>query len=413
MARRIVSLVLGTLLSVALITPVMAAPTFTDVPESNIFYNDIEWLSAMEITKGCNPPANDLYCPNDNVTRGQMAAFLVRALGLTDDGGGDHFTDDNASLFENDIDKLYTAGITQGCNPPANDHYCPNNNVTRGQMAAFLVRALGLTDDGGGDHFTDDNASLFENDIDKLYTAGITQGCNPPANDHYCPNNNVTRGQMAAFFERGLDKPPAQVAGVVATVSGGSGEIDVSWDAVQEPDVDHYNVWYSELPGGTKTLIANPYLGPEQRSRSRWYIIDYPRSLVSGNDCYQIGAVDSGGKQGALSAETCFDSRPGAPSQVAGLVATVSGGSGEIDVSWHAVPEPDVDHYNVWYSELPGGTKTLIADPYLGPEQRSGNRWYIIDYPRSVTVGVDCYQISAVDLSGNEGLRSAEACFTP
>ena len=71
-----------------------------------------------------------------------MAAFLVRALGLTDNGGGDLFTDDDGSTFESDIDKLGTAGITKGCNPSANTRFCPDAKVTRGQMAAFLVRAF-------------------------------------------------------------------------------------------------------------------------------------------------------------------------------------------------------------------------------------------------------------------------------
>jgi hypothetical protein len=32
-----------------------------------------------------------------------------------------------------------------GCNPPDNDRFCPEGPVTRGQMASFLVRALGLS----------------------------------------------------------------------------------------------------------------------------------------------------------------------------------------------------------------------------------------------------------------------------
>jgi len=72
-----------------------------------------------------------------------MAAFLVRAIGYVDDGGGNLFIDDDDSIFENDIDKLGTAGVTKGCNPPTNNQFCPNSVVTRGQMAAFLHRALG------------------------------------------------------------------------------------------------------------------------------------------------------------------------------------------------------------------------------------------------------------------------------
>ena len=116
---------------------------FADVPLDHLFNNDVACLFGADITKGCNPPDNDKFCPNNYVTRGQMAAFLTRALGYTDDGGGNIFIDDNETIFETDIDKLAAAGVTKGCNPPDNDKYCPNNYVTRGQMAAFLHRAIG------------------------------------------------------------------------------------------------------------------------------------------------------------------------------------------------------------------------------------------------------------------------------
>lgn len=173
---------------------------FDDIRDS-VFVDDILWLADSGITRGCGETS---YCPTENVTRGQMAAFLVRALGYTDDGGGDLFTDDDGTTFELDIDKLAAAGVTRGCNPPVNDHFCPDAAVTREQMAAFLVRALGLTDDGGGNTFIDDDNSVFENDIAKLATAGITAGCNPPANNMFCPTQRVTREQMAAFVRRAL-----------------------------------------------------------------------------------------------------------------------------------------------------------------------------------------------------------------
>jgi hypothetical protein len=112
------------------------------VPSSHTFASDIAWLAKEGITKGCNPPSNTQYCPSGHVTRGQMAAFLVRALGLTKGGGTNRFIDDNGSVFETDINKIARAGITQGCNPPANTRFCPDSRVTRGQMAAFLRRAF-------------------------------------------------------------------------------------------------------------------------------------------------------------------------------------------------------------------------------------------------------------------------------
>jgi hypothetical protein len=71
-----------------------------------------------------------------------MAAFLDRALHLPDPVTPDLFTDDDGSPFETAIDRLATAGITRGCNPPDNTLYCPDQYVTRAQMAAFLHRAL-------------------------------------------------------------------------------------------------------------------------------------------------------------------------------------------------------------------------------------------------------------------------------
>lgn len=172
--------------------------------DDSVFEHHIDWLATTGITKGCNPPANDRFCPNDTVTRGQMAAFLVRALDL-EVRLDNPFADDDGSIFEADIERLAAAGITLGCNPPDNDRFCPNITVTRGQMAAFLVRALGYTDAGFGDLFVDDDGSTFEAEIDKLATAGVTLGCNPPINDRFCPNQSVTRGQMAAFLNRALE----------------------------------------------------------------------------------------------------------------------------------------------------------------------------------------------------------------
>ena len=102
-----------------------------------------------------------------------MAAFLVRALDLPAAPPAE-FTDTVGTTFEKDIDKLAAAGITKGCNPPDSDRFCPDDKVRREVMAAFLVRAQGCTDDGGGDLFTDDDGSIFETVIDKLATAGVS-----------------------------------------------------------------------------------------------------------------------------------------------------------------------------------------------------------------------------------------------
>lgn len=198
--------------------------TFVD-DDGNTHEGYIEAIAAVGITRGCNPPFGDRFCPSDNVTRGQMAAFLVRALGLVDDGGKDWFIDDNGSGFEADINKLATAGITRGCNPPIRDRFCPTGFVTRGEMAAFLVRAYEYSDPGPSDWFPDDDGHLFEADINRLRTAGVTLGCRAEPDPLYCPNGLVKRDQMASFLGRagGLTAtiPPPRHQPVLKTVVSG------------------------------------------------------------------------------------------------------------------------------------------------------------------------------------------------
>ena len=109
---------------------------FTDIAETS-FVDAINWLRHAGITTGCG---TDTYCPEGPVTRGQMAAFLNRALQLPA-ADQDYFSDDDNSTFQDDINRLRHAGITTGC---GTDTYCPEGPVTRGQMAAFLYRARDL-----------------------------------------------------------------------------------------------------------------------------------------------------------------------------------------------------------------------------------------------------------------------------
>jgi hypothetical protein len=174
--------------------------------DGSVHEASIEAIADVGITLGCNPPVNDLYCPNQSVTREQMASFLARALDLP--AGLAVFSDTANSVHVASIAALADAGITLGCNPPVNNMYCPSKPVTRAQMATFLVRALGLPP--ALSSFGDTAGSIHEANIGALAAAGISVGCNPPANDLYCPNESVTRAQMATFLTRALNLTPLQ-----------------------------------------------------------------------------------------------------------------------------------------------------------------------------------------------------------
>jgi hypothetical protein len=125
-----------------------ATPTFADVPPSNPFYTFIERLFDMNITTGCgtNGSGQLIYCPGDPVPRQQMAAFLIRAKGLTQlNSPTPTFADvPQSNPFYGYIERLFQQNITTGCGTNAGGQriYCPVENVPRQQMAAFLVRAF-------------------------------------------------------------------------------------------------------------------------------------------------------------------------------------------------------------------------------------------------------------------------------
>ena len=180
-------------------------PIFDDLLPGHWAYDYVMAIYYAGITSGCG---TGLYCPGNNVTREQMAAFLVRAVegGQFYEGqctGPSPFTDvPQTSPFCRNIERLVALQITGGC---GTGMYCPGNNVTREQMAAFLVRAMegGQFYEGqctGPSTFTDvPQTSTFCRNIERLVGLGVTQGCQTGM---YCPSNHVLRDQMAAFLAR-------------------------------------------------------------------------------------------------------------------------------------------------------------------------------------------------------------------
>jgi hypothetical protein len=61
------------------VSPAPASATFADVPTSHVFFRYIEALADSGITAGCG---GGNFCPDQAVSRGQMAVFLAKALGL-------------------------------------------------------------------------------------------------------------------------------------------------------------------------------------------------------------------------------------------------------------------------------------------------------------------------------------------
>ena len=179
---------------------------FTDVDPHSAHSANIDALFAAGITTGCaQQPLR--YCPSQPVTRAHMATFLTRALDLTTPDEPAGFTDvDPHSAHSANIDALFAAGITKGCDTEPL-RYCPSQPVTRAHMATFLIRALDLTTPDEPAGFTDvDPQGTHSAAIDALFAADITKGCNTEPL-RYCPSQPVTRAHMATFLTRALQLP--------------------------------------------------------------------------------------------------------------------------------------------------------------------------------------------------------------
>ncbi|MFN2302235.1 MAG: S-layer homology domain-containing protein, partial [Anaerolineales bacterium] len=124
--------------------PVGDTTGFSDVGNDFWAATWIKQLAADGITAGCG---GGNYCPNDPVTRAQMAIFLLRAehgseYTPPDIGESTGFDDVPTSHWAAPwIKQLAAEGITSGC---GGSNYCPDQSVTRAQMATFLVRTFGL-----------------------------------------------------------------------------------------------------------------------------------------------------------------------------------------------------------------------------------------------------------------------------
>jgi hypothetical protein len=179
---------------------------FNDVLPGNQFLAQVTKLVANGITAGVG---GGLYGVNSPTLRQQMAVFLLKSkygVCYTPPPCSGVFADVPCSSgFAPWIEALAAEGITGGC---GGNNYCPTNPVRRDQMAVFLLKAKhgsSYMPPPCAGAFADVTCpSTFANWIEQLALEQITGGC---GGNNYCPLNNVTRGQMAAFLVKAFSLP--------------------------------------------------------------------------------------------------------------------------------------------------------------------------------------------------------------
>jgi trimeric autotransporter adhesin len=192
-------------------TELWAAPqaslfaTFQDVPADFFAWRFIEALTIQGVTSGCG---GGRFCPDSSITRAEAAVFLLAARDDTPPPAatGTRFQDVPLGFWAGPwIEELAREGVITGCSasPPL---YCPNDTLTRAQMAILIVGARHETPPPAtGTRFNDVPAGYWAARwIEQLAADGITGGC---GGGNFCPDQPITRAEMAVFLATAFHLP--------------------------------------------------------------------------------------------------------------------------------------------------------------------------------------------------------------
>ena len=172
---------------------------FTDVKESDYFYEAVNWAIEKKITSGVSETE---FSPDGPCTRAQAVTFLWRTAGspkpallkntFTDVSSDQYYYQAVLWAVENEI----TLGTST-------TSFSPDETVTRGQLVTFLWRYAGKQSAEGGKSFNDVKESdYYAVPVQWAVQNGITLGTGEGL---FSPNAICTRGQTVTFLYRAVN----------------------------------------------------------------------------------------------------------------------------------------------------------------------------------------------------------------
>ena len=181
--------------------------------DGSVHQSSIETIAEWRITVGCDASDPRLFCPSQSITRRQMAAFLYRAVTHRWGTPPAPERQELGDVGEGAWYRLFADwAVANGVMEAAEGMFDPGGVVTRADMARMLVAAfphLNPAPEAAG-RFSDVEGVDEETvrAMEGLFGAGVTRGC-ATGPLRFCPNQPVTRAQMASFFVRALNQAPA------------------------------------------------------------------------------------------------------------------------------------------------------------------------------------------------------------
>jgi hypothetical protein len=196
----LVAVVLAAVIGAA--APAGGVAGFGDVDAGRFFTEPVQWMVDNEITTGTSPTC---FSPDDSVTRGQAAAFMWRMEGFPMGAPAHPFGDIVADWQQDPVSWMADEKITTGTTATT---YSPDDNLTRGQLAALVHRLAGEPAGAPPHPFIDVVKGWQQLPVSWMADEEITTGTSPTT---FSPEDTVTRGQLAAFFYRFKGSPAVVV----------------------------------------------------------------------------------------------------------------------------------------------------------------------------------------------------------
>ena len=236
---------------------------FTDVSEGHVFRPAINCIAYYGITQGTGDGST--YSPQQDVSRAEMAVFIARAAAVAgvELGRGDAGFGDVGGAWQEARDAIN--GLAVKGMIPSSGSFRPNDDITRAEMATFLIGLLAEATDKvavdtagtvrltkgsltapADDFFADAQTAVSDpatlSAISALYELGVTNGtgstpltgdAQPGLDLYYSPDGVVSRGQMAAFITRALSHTALRPRGISAQYDGAEIVVSVRDDQLR------------------------------------------------------------------------------------------------------------------------------------------------------------------------------------
>ncbi|WP_179884910.1 S-layer homology domain-containing protein [Bacillus sp. AFS015802] len=177
----------------------------TDMDVSDFGFGEVNDFVSADIIDGFldSKTGDMLFQPNKNITRAEFTKILINAMGIETNSSSQIFKDVSPNKWYFDyINTASSLGIVNGFSP---DQFQPGSFITRGQMAAMIVRAFEDTipfPASVGQIFPDvPSHTRFADEINKAASLGIIQG---HRDNTFKPGTLADRVQAVVIMFRAL-----------------------------------------------------------------------------------------------------------------------------------------------------------------------------------------------------------------